>query len=166
MSGETTNVNIVCLNIGMARPTLIETDGDDLLEEADKISKFRYAGTEDMSDDALNEWVQKKLSLMFDGDLDEPEKFVAISAKGAHGPRNSNYSEDGLLLSDLSIYLEVKTEEEPKEDELDDLFHLIVLTIEDGASSSQYTEFEEYSAEIEDEFPSEIKLISVDWEYS
>jgi len=100
------------------------------------------------------------------GELDEPGKFAAISAKGVHGPRYSNYSEEGLLLSDLSIYLEVKTEDNLEEDELDDLFHLVVLTIDDGASSSQYTEFENYSAEIEDELPSEMKLISVEWKNS
>jgi len=162
------NEIIVKLNFGSAYPTLLMGDDDLLLEPGDGIEEYRFPDTEELSNEELSSWVFDHVEVSFDGDLDDPSVFESIQAVGiaSFADYNANYDDSrGLVMSDVSVFLKIKTtEDELSADSLDDLFHLLVLIVQKDDIQMQFTEFEDYSAEEVSSIDEEIKHIDVLWE--
>lgn len=163
---EKTTGNLVSLTFGMAIPAMVEDDDDLLLEPGDGIDEFKFSGTESLDGEALSKWVYEHIDLLFDGSLDEPEKFKAIRCVGIgkFGESDANYEEDqGLVLGDVEVFLEITpTDETLDEDELEDLFHLVVLRVKHEEIEMTYTEFEDYSAEVIDTIEGDYKALNIE----
>ena len=164
MPKRDSDIHIVSLTFGGAQATSIEGEENPLIEDLDGISEFRFLDTGSMRPSILCNWVKNRINIVFDGDLDNPDHFSSIKAIGIYGPTYADYGYGGLILSNLSIYLEVRTpKEDLDEDMIDDLFHLVALQVRDGSTCARYKTFIEYYGEIEDILPSEAREISVEW---
>jgi len=152
----------VCLTFGTITTTYFEnTDGDWV--EAEELEDFHFAGTEDLDSDALTKWCSENLQIEFDGDLDEPDAFSSIKALKMSGPDAAEYGASGLTIEGLSIYLSVTSPDDLSDENLEDLFHLVVPVIETDEGKMGFTDFEEYEATFEDA-PSDGKALSVSWD--
>ena len=160
---------IVKLSFGMAIPTMVEDEQDEglLLEAGDGIEEFRFDGTDSMDENALSQWVYDHFDLIFDGDLDDPERFKSIRCVGVaeFGGADAVYDdEQGLVLSDLELYMNVVgAEGELDEAALEDLFHLLVLRVKLGPAEMTYSEFEDYSAEVVEAVTGEFKPLKLEY---
>jgi len=153
---------IVCLNFESILSTLVETEDGDYLDDPEDIGEYRFKGTEHLDAKELTLWCHNNLDIEFDGDLDNPELFKSITAIKLFGPNLAEYGEEGLIIEDASFYLEVESETELDEDDLDDLFHMAVPKIEIEGCKMAFTEFEEYQSSFED-VPEDGKRLSVIW---
>ena len=140
------NKQYVCLEFGGANCTYIETDEDHLDEEDDLNSWFAEKGL--AGDDAVG-WATKNLTVIFDGDLDSPEKFKSIKAIGIYGPNVVEIGDGAPSISGFSVYLEVEADSDLSEEELEDIFHLLIPVIESDNAIVAFTEFEDYSVLLE-----------------
>jgi hypothetical protein len=149
---EGTTEFLVCLHFGQVTSTLVEDENDLLLEPGDGIEEFKFAETVDLSPFELSQWVLSRLEVVFDGDLDAPHKFNSITSVGigSFPEEGAYYSQDcGLVLVGLKIYLKVDpASDELDENDLDDIFHVIVPRISNAGVVMSFTYFQEYSAEI------------------
>ena len=165
--GFSTEGQIVKLSFGVAVPTVVEGDDDLLLEVDDGIEEFRFDGTDSMDRNALSRWVYDHFDLIFDGDLDDPERFKSIRCVGVaeFGGADAVYDdEQGLVLSDLELYMNVVgAEGELDEAALEDLFHLLVLRVKLGPAEMTYSEFEDYSAEVVEAVTGEFKPLKLEY---
>lgn len=151
----------VCLTFGAITTTYFEnTDGDWV--EGEELEDFHFAETEDLDSDALKKWCSEKLQVEFDGDLDEPDAFSSIKALKLYGPDVAEYGSSGLTIEGLSIYLSVTSPDDLSDENLEDLFHLVVPIIETDEGKMGFTDFEEYEATLENA-PSDGKALSVVW---
>lgn len=168
IDSESSAANLVSLTFGMAIPSMVEDSEDLLLEPGDGIAEFRFEGTESLDSDALSKWVFEHIDLLFDGDLDEPEKFKAIRCVGIgkFGESDADYDEDqGLVLSDIEVFIEIIPTGNPlEEDELEDLFHLVVLRVKQNEIEMTYTEFEDYSAENIEKIEGDFKALNLKYD--
>ena len=153
-------MHTACLTFGSMRLSYIETADGDWIDDPEELEAYRCPGTEDLDSDQLVEWCHQNMTLDFDGDLDDPEVFSTIKAIKLYGPSFAEYGEDGLLLEGTSFYIHVAGPDEITEDNLEDLFHLIVPTLSFAGTKVGFTEFEEYEAFFEDA-PEEGKALSV-----
>ena len=150
----------ICLSFDEIRLTSIELENGEWIEEAEQLIEHKFSGTEEMDSEALTKFVATNIGLEFDGDLDEPELFEKVTATSIYGPGYAAYDDDGMVVSDISIYLEVSSTEELEEDQLEDLFHVVVPIITADEMTYRFTEFESYEAIFEDA-PEEGKRVSV-----
>lgn len=149
----------VCLDFGGANCTYIEIDEDHLDEEDDLNSWFAEKGMSE--DDALG-WATKNLTVIFDGDLDDPEKFKSIKAIGIYGPNVVELGDGAPSISGFAVYLEVEADSDLSEEELEDIFHLVIPVIESDNAIVAFTEFEDYSVLLE--APSnDVRPVNVIW---
>ena len=152
----------VCLTFGAITTTYFEnTDGDWV--EGEELEEFSFTGTDDLDSDALTKWCSENLQVEFDGDLDEPDAFSSIKALKMSGPDAAEYGSSGLTIEGLSIYLSVTSPDDLSDENLEDLFHLVVPVIETDEGKMGFTDFEEYEATFEDA-PSDGKVLSVIWD--
>lgn len=156
---------IVQLNFGFAYPSMLEGDNGLLLEPGDGLEGFRFPETSEMDPQDISAWAESHFSCVLDGDLDDPSVFKSISIYGAEqfGTNDAYYDEDrGLVLSNITIYLIVNPEvgQELGGEAIDDLFHAIMVKVEDSSVTMSFTEFEDYEAALVDKAPE--RLIRVD----
>lgn len=144
--GSNKNKQYVCLDFGGANCTYIETDEDHFDEEDDLNSWFAENG---ISEDNALGWATKNLTVIFDGDLDAPEKFKSIKAIGIYGPNAVEIGDGVAAISGFAVYLEVEADRDLSKEELDDIFHVVIPVIESNKAIVAFTEFEEYSVLLE-----------------
>jgi hypothetical protein len=132
----------VCLNFGGADCTYIETSEDYLDDEDDLTSWFAERG---ISDGDLADWASKNLTVIFDGEMDDKRKFESIKAVGVYGPNVFEKDQGAPTMSGFAVYLEVESVRILSEEELEDIFHLIVPVIEEEEVTIAFTEFYDYS---------------------
>lgn len=152
----------ICLSIDGLNATSIETAAGDWIDDLAALASHRFPGTETWSDDELTAFVCAHITLEFDGDLDEPDLIKNVVATTIYGPTHVSYTESGMQLSGLAIYLQVETSRETDEFELEDLFHIVVPKVVAGGLTYRFTEFQSYEVVLEDE-PEEGRKISVTW---
>lgn len=153
------NKQYVCLDFGGATCTYIETDEDHFDEEDELNSWFAEKG---ISEDGAVDWAAKHLTIIFDGDLDDPEKFKSIKAIGIYGPNVVEIGDGAPSMSGFAVYLEVESDTDLSEEELEDIFHLVIPVIKSDNTIVAFTEFDDYSALLE--APSEGVLpVNVIW---
>ncbi|MFD1510716.1 hypothetical protein [Lacimonas salitolerans] len=153
------NKQYVCLDFGGANCTYIETNEDHLDEEEDLNAWFAENGISE--DDAVG-WATKSLTVIFDGDLDDPEKFKSIRAIGIYGPNAVEVGDGIPSISGFAVYLEVEADSGLSEEELEDIFHLVIPVIEINNARVAFTEFNDYSVLLE--APSDgVRPVNVIW---
>jgi len=150
----------VCLDFGGANCTYIETNEDHIDETDDLNSWFVDKGPSE--DDAVA-WAEKYLTVVFDGELDDPEKFQSIKAIGIYGPNFVEIGDVAPSMSGFAVYLEVEADNDLSEEELEDIFHLVIPVIESDNAVVAFTEFDDYSVLLEG--PSDgVRPINVIWQ--
>jgi hypothetical protein len=159
MSDEATRKQYVCLDFGGANCTYIETDEDHLDQEKDLNLWFAKRG---LSGDGVLDWGAERLTVIFDGDLDNPEKFKSIKAIGIYGPKIFEIGSGGPSMSGFAVYLEVEADNDLSEEELEDIFHLIIPVVEDENAIVAFTEFDDYSVLFEEPTVG-VRSINVFW---
>lgn len=149
----------VCLDIGVMEPKYIETAEGDWIED-DDLFAFALDGIPTDNEKALTTFCAKHLEIVFDGDLDEPDSFTRIAATELVGPAFARI-EASLIIMDLSIYFEVETEFELKEEDFEDIFHLIEPTLKTSKFSIAYGDFADFSVSLENASGNGTPLFSV-----
>jgi len=153
------NKQYVCLDFGGANCTYIETEEDHFDEEGDLNSWFAGKG---ISEDNAVDWAVKNLTVIFDGNLDDPEKFKSIKAIGIYGPNVVEIGDGAPSMSGFAVYLEVSSDSDLSEEELEDIFHLVIPIIESDNTIVAFTEFDDYSVLLE--APSDgVRPVNVIW---
>ena len=152
---------IVELTFGVCYPGMLEDDDELLLEPGDGIESFKFPGTDEMDPEKLSSWVERRVLCELDGDLDDPEVFENILIHGIakFGTNDAHYDDDrGLVLNDINVYLKVTPaqDQELTEEVLDDLFHAVVIKVNESPFIMSFTEFEDYGALVVDRIPSEL----------
>jgi hypothetical protein len=143
----------VLLSIGEAELTMVEGDDDLLLEDYDELQSFKFPGTENYNSEEFSQWLSKHISVWFDGDLDEPEKFKSIKYVGSSGPESFSDGEC-LKLANIGLFFDIELNVEIiDEDELEDIFHLAVIVLQVDGISAEFRELSDYSAEVSTEDP-------------
>ncbi len=146
MAESNEKIQHVCLDFGGATCTYIE-DGEDWLDEEEDLNAwFVERG---LSGDDLSEWATKSFSVIFDGDLDNPEKFGAIKAIGVYGPNIFEVVDGAPQMSGFAVYLTVEADNDLNEEELEDIFHTLIPVIEHDDAVVAFTEFDDYSVMFE-----------------
>ena len=160
MNEENKQIQYVCLDFGGANCTYIEVDDGVLDEEEDLNAWFIEKG---LSGDDLLEWAAARFTVIFDGDLDNPEKFKSIRAISVYGPNIIEIGDYAPSMSGFAVYLEVEADNDLTEEELEDIFHTIIPVIEHDGAVVAFTEFDDYSVLFEK--PSDgVRPINVVWE--
>lgn len=153
------NKQYVCLDFGGANCTYIETHDEHLDEEGDLKSWFAEKG---ISEDDTVGWAAKHLTVIFDGDLDDPEKFKSIKAIGIYGPKVVEIGDGFPSMSGFAVYLEVEADSYLSEEELEDIFHLVIPVFQIDNATVAFTEFYDYSVLLE--APSDgVRPVNVIW---
>lgn len=158
-------MSFVKLTIDTAYPTMVEGADDLILEPGDGIEQFRFSGTENLESYSLSNWAFEHIQIVFDGELDDPGTIEEINAVGVaeFGEQDCHYDEErGLTVSGIEIYLEVKAQDDGEidEDALEDIFHIIVLSIQVDDKEMSFSEFEGYHVSMVDEIPSNLKKLN------
>jgi hypothetical protein len=155
---------IIELNFDSISPTLIEGPDDLCIEEqGGEMSDFRMPTTEEMNTQDFSLWMSEHITVVFDGDLDDPSCFSEIEVVGISVPSQTAYTSAGLS-TDLTLYLNVTPSEGEVDDEMiDDLFHLIVFEVDFEDYSITLSNFEGYCGEVVDETP---ELVGKDAKWS
>ena len=119
-----------CLSFDLMFPSYVKTanEDEDWIDDPDELGAYRFEGTDELEADALTEWVKKHMTIQFDGGLDDPNAFESIKVVKMYGPDACEYSDEGLIVSGACFYLEVGTKQEINEDQLEDIFHIIIPT--------------------------------------
>lgn len=159
MDCESNTTQIVCLDYGGAICTYIETSEIHIDEQEELEIWFQQNGP---SLDKLFNWAKKNLTVIFDGNLDQPDNFRSIQAIGIRGPNAVDFSNGSIMLSGFSVYVTVEVENCLSEDDFEDIFHLIIPTIRDKECTIAFTEFFDYSV-ISEEPSMDTRLISEKW---
>jgi hypothetical protein len=147
MDCESSSIQIVCLDYGGAICTYIETSEIHIDEQEDLEIWFEQSGP---SHEKLFDWAKKNLTVIFDGNLDQPDNFRSIQAVGIRGPNAVDLSNGSIMLSGFSVYVTVEVEKCLSEDDFEDIFHLIIPAIRDKESTIAFTEFFDYSVIFEE----------------
>jgi len=143
----------VLLNVGVAEMTMVEGSDDLLLEDYDELQNFKFPGTENYNSEEFSQWISKHISVWFDGDLDEPEKFKSIRYVGSSGPESFN-DDECLTLANIGLFFDIELNAEIiDEDELEDIFHLAVFVLQVEGITAEFRELSDYSAEVSTEDP-------------
>lgn len=158
MAAEIKNY-FACLNFGGAICTYIE-EGEEHFDDEEKLTLWFQ--DKSISENDLFAWVAKHLTVIFDGELDKPDKFNSIKAIGLYGPNLFGIDEGPPLLSGFSVYLEVKSDGVLSEDDLEDIFHLMIPVIQFENTTVAFTEFDDHSVFLE-EMGEGVRPISVVW---
>ena len=152
----------ICLSIDGLDVTSIESATGDWIDESAALARHRFPSTETLSDDELMAFVCAHITLEFDGELDDASLFKNVVATTVYGPTHASYTQSGMQLSGLAIYMQVETSRETDESELEDLFHIVVPKIHASGLTYRFTEFQSYEVLLEDE-PEDGKKISIAW---
>jgi hypothetical protein len=147
------------LDIGLMDIKYIETPVDDWIDDEEELLEFDF--TQLFGSDDKVQFCADNISVLFDGDLDDPALFSKIKAVGVSGPRY--IVEDSILtLSDVCFYFDIESETELDEENFEDLIHLIEPVIESKGYTIAYGDFSDWSAELED-MPSDTKPLNIEW---
>lgn len=149
----------VSLDIGLMDIKYIETPNDEWIDEDEELLEFDFTqlfGSEDKA-----KFCSDNISVLFEGDLDEPELFSKITAIGVSGPKYI-VEESILTLSDVCFYFIIESESELEEEDFEDLIHLIEPVIEFKGFTIAYGDFSDWSADLEDA-PSNRKSLNIEW---
>lgn len=147
------------LDIGLMDIKYIETPDDDWIDDEEELLEFDF--TQLFGSDDKVQFCTDNISVLFDGDLDDPALFSKIKAVGVSGPRY--IVEDSILtLSDVCFYFDIESETELDEENFEDLIHLIEPVIESKGYTIAYGDFSDWSAELED-MPSDTKPLNIEW---
>lgn len=152
----------VCLSFGSMKTSYVETADGDYIDEPDEIRSFKFESTDGLDESALARWCHEYLEVEFDGDLDNPDVFSKINAFMVYGPNSAKYGDEGMTIDGASIYFEVSGDDEISEEDIDDLFHIVVPVLKFGGAKMAFTAYEEYEATFEDP-PTDGRVISVHW---
>ena len=115
----------------------------------DDFGSIKLSGTETLSDEALVKYVSENLKIIFDGTLDNAEHFKSYAVRSFDGPLGAHYTESGLSLGSLSLFLEVETtHDDTDEIDFDDFFHIVVFQLIRNNMTISFTEFEGYHSNI------------------
>lgn len=147
-------------NIGLMDIKYIETPDDEWIEDYEELREFDFAqlfGSEDKT-----HFCSDKISVLFDGDLDDPSLFSKIKAVGVSGPKYI-VEESILTLSDVCFYFVIESEFELDIENFEDLIHLIEPVIEFEGHTIAYGDFSDWSVDLED-VPSSAKELNILWE--
>lgn len=147
------------LDIGLMDIKYIETPDDDWIDDEEELLEFDF--TQLFGSDDKVQFCTDNISVLFDGDLDDPALFSKIKAVGVSGPMY--IVEDSILtLSDVCFYFDIESETELDEENFEDLIHLIEPVIESKGYTIAYGDFSDWSAELED-MPSDTKPLNIEW---
>ena len=131
---------IVSMFIGSMEIGYVETRNGEWLDEEADIKKFCKS---------LNAWeVKQGLGLVFDGCLDSPEKFTSIELVSVNEESSVKCNRRGLEVSDFSFVLEVTSESGLDEEELEDLFHIVIPKVEIHGAKIGFTDFSDYEVNV------------------
>ena len=130
--------------------TEIEDENGNFFSNFDEdFGSIKLDGTDALSDDALMKYVRENLKIIFDGALDNAERFNSYAIKNFDGPSSAHYTESGLSLGSLSLFLEVETtNDDTDEIDFDDFFHIVVFQLVSSKMTMSFTEFEGYYSNI------------------
>lgn len=156
---EPTAKQSVCLDFGGAYCTYIEVAGAHLDDEKDLMSWFEE---KILSGHSWTTWAENHLTVIFDGQLDQPEKFKSVKATGIYGPKLFEFNNGSAFLSSFAVYLDIYSEDQLSEEEIEDLFHMMIPVIHDTDTIVAFTEFENYTILLETP-DSSVRPISVEW---
>jgi hypothetical protein len=147
------------LDIGLMDIKYIETPDDDWIDDEEELLEFDF--TQLFGSDDKAQFCNDSISLLLEGDLDDPEIFSKIKAVGVSGPKH--IVEDSILtLSDVCFYFDIESETELDEENFEDLIHLIEPVIESKGYTIAYGDFSDWSAGLED-MPSDTKPLNIEW---
>lgn len=130
--------------------TEIEDEKGNFFSNFDEdFESIKLNGTESLSDDALLKHVKENLKIIFDGTLDNAEHFKSYDIRNFDGPSSAHYTDRGLSLGSLSLFLEVETmHDDTDEIDFDDFFHIVVFQLANSTMTISFTEFEGYYSNI------------------
>lgn len=128
----------------------IEDENGNFFSNFDEdFGSIKLNGTDALSDDELVKHVRENLNIIFDGTLDNAENFKSYAIKNFDGPSSAHYTESGLSLGSLSLFLEVETtQDDTNEIDFDDFFHIVMFQIAGSKMTISLTEFEGYYSNI------------------
>lgn len=147
------------LNLGLMGIKYIETPDDDWIEDEEELLEFDFVqlfGSEDKA-----QFCSDNISILFEGDLDDPSLFSKIKAVGVSGPKYI-VEESILTLSDVCFYFVIESDSELNIENFEDLIHLIEPVIEFEGYTIAYGDFSDWSADLEDA-PSDAKPLNIEW---
>lgn len=153
------NKYYLALDIGLMDIKYIETPDDDWIDDEEELLEFDFTKLFASEDKA--QFCSGNISVLFEGDLDDPDAFSKIKAVGVSGPKH--IVEDSILcLSAVCFYFEIESETELDEENFEDLIHLIEPVIESKGYTIAYGDFSDWSVELED-MPSDAKPLKIEW---
>ena len=136
---------IIYLHIGSMDIAYVETLDGKWLDKEEDIQEFCRD---------LNAWdVKEGLGLAFDGYLDYPENFLSFKAISISRSSKVTCNSKGLKVSNVTFYLEVVSEDGLLEEELEDLIHIAIPTVEVGGVKIAFTDLSDWEIGVEDEVP-------------
>ena len=149
----------LALDIGLMDIKYIETPDDDWIDDEEELLEFDFTqlyGSEDKA-----QFCSSNISVLFEGDLDDPSLFSKIKAVGVSGPKH--IVEDSIIaLSDVCFYFVIESETELDEENFEDLIHLIEPVIEFEGYTIAYGDFSDWSVDLED-VQSDTKPLNIEW---
>jgi hypothetical protein len=148
----------LALDIGLMDIKYIETPDDEWIDDEGLLG-FDFTqlfGSEDKA-----QFCSNNISVLFEGDLDDPSLFSKIKAVGVSGPKHI-VEESILTLSDVCFYFTVESESELDVENFEDLMHLIEPVIEFKGYTIAYGDFSDWSADLEDA-TSNVKPLNIEW---
>lgn len=130
--------------------TEIEDEHGNFFSNFDEdFGSIKLTGTEALSNEALVKYVSENLKIIFDGTLDNAEHFKSYAVRNFDGPSGAHYTESGLSLGSLSLFLEVETTHDNTDEiDFDDFFHIVVFQLVRSKMTISFTEFEGYHSNI------------------
>ena len=154
-------VHSFAITFGRIAATCIESlSSGDIAEDESELAAIAPQVFTDTSVSSFRDSV----SIVFDGDLDNPDLFQSIQIKGFTGPSVASPSD--YSFGNFAIYGQARLSDEhdPSEVEtvLEDILHAIVITASLNDYSVDFGNWEEYSITLED-CPAEMLPRSVEW---
>ena len=151
------------ISFDIISPTCIEDlKSDTIAEEGEDLESAAIKVFEGVSDPVST--FRNSLSVEFDGDLDEPDRFKSIRLMGYTGPDRCSPESCSFGKFTLFGIAEISDDyaDEEEEDILEDILHAIAINMSTDKYSVDFGEWEEYSISVED-CPHNIVSLTAEW---
>ena len=151
------------ISFDIISPTCIEDlESGTIAEEGEDLESAAIKVLDGVSDPVST--FRASLSVEFDGDLDEPDRFNSIRLTGYTGPDRNSPESCSFGKFTLFGIAEISDDyaEEEEEEILEDILHAIVINMSTNKYSVDFGEWEEYSISVEGCPPNAIPL-TAEW---
>ncbi len=157
------NGTAFALTFGKLSPICIENeDSGEMAEEEEELLSMAPAVLAGIDNPCVA--FAKNVTVEFDGDLDDPDKFNKIQLTGFEGP-GQNTAED-CSFGDFTIYgiasISDDYEDDDEEELLEDIFHALAINLSVNNYTIDFGNWEEYSVSLE-ACPATATPLSVQW---